>query len=185
VALFEESLALYEEIGQKPGMARVRCMLGNMACDKGDYGQAGALLKESLALMQESKSRRSIASVLEGFAMLALAQQQATLAAQWLGAAEGLRETIGAPLPFDERSGYEQAVAAARTVLGEEAFASAWAQGRATPLEQTITDVLKMGGRGRKALASQKHGATSGYQMGNREEKSAMSSASASGALER
>src|SRR5262249_33530024 len=138
-------LALYEEIGQKPGMARVRCMLGNMACDMGDYGQAGAQLKESLALMQESKSRRNIASVLEGFAILTVAQQQATLAARWLGAAEGLREAIGAPLPFDERAGYEQAVAAARTSLGEEAFARAWAEGRATPLEQTITDALKMG----------------------------------------
>ena len=139
VALFEESLALYEEIGQKPGIARLRCILGNMACDKGDYGQAGAQLKESLALMQESKSRRSIASVLEGFAMLTVAQQQATLAARWLGAAEGLREAIGAPLPFDERADYEQAVAAARTALGEEAFARAWAQGRAMPLEQVIT----------------------------------------------
>ena len=146
VALFEESLALYEEIGQKPGIARLRCILGNMACAKGDYGQAGALLKESLALMQESKSRRSIASVLEGFAMLTVAQQQATLAAQWLGAAEGLREAIGAPLPFDERADYEQAVAATRTSLGEEAFARAWAKGRAMPLEQVITYALETKG---------------------------------------
>ena len=150
VALFEESLALYEELGHKPGIARVRCILGKMACDKGDYGQAGAQLKESLALMQESKSRRGIASVLEGFASLTAAQQQAKLAARWLGAAEGLREAIGAPLPFDERADYEQALAAARTALGEEAFARAWAEGRATPLEQTITDVLKMGGEAGK-----------------------------------
>ncbi|HEX9134858.1 MAG TPA: tetratricopeptide repeat protein, partial [Ktedonobacteraceae bacterium] len=143
VALFEESLALYEEIGQRPGIARLRCILGNMACVKGDYGQAGALLKGSLALMQESKSRRNVASVLEGFAMLALAQQQATLAAQWLGAAEGLREAIGAPLPFDERSDYEQAMTAARTSLGEEAFARARAEGRAMPLEQVIAQAVE------------------------------------------
>jgi DNA-binding NarL/FixJ family response regulator len=118
-------------------------MLGNMACDKGDYGQAGVLLKESLALMQASKSRRNVASVLEGFAMLTLAQQQATLAARWLGAAEGLREAIGAPLPFDECSDYEQAVAAARTALGEEAFARAWAQGRAMSLEQVIAQAVE------------------------------------------
>jgi hypothetical protein len=122
----------------------VRCMLGKMACDKGDYGQAGAQLKESLALRQESKSRRGIASVLEGLAKLTVAQQQAKLAAQLLGAAEALREAIGTPLLPDERADYEQTLAAARTALGEEAFARVWAEGRATPLEQVISNVLKM-----------------------------------------
>jgi hypothetical protein len=119
-------------------------MLGKMACDKGDYGQAGAHLKESLAHKQESKSRRGIASVLEGFAKLTVAQQQAKLAAHLLGAAEVLREAIGAPLLPDERADYEQTLAAARTALGEEAFARVWAEGRATPLEQVISNVLKM-----------------------------------------
>ncbi len=144
VALFEESLALYKEIGNRPGIARVLCMLGKMACDNGDYGQAGAQLKESLALKQES--RRGIASVLLGFATLTAAQQQAKLAARLLGAVEVLREAIGAPLPSDERADYEQTLAAARAALGEEAFARAWAEGRATPLEQAITDVLKIAG---------------------------------------
>jgi predicted ATPase/class 3 adenylate cyclase/DNA-binding CsgD family transcriptional regulator len=138
VALFEESLELYEELGHKPGIARVLCILGKMACDKGDYGQAGVQLKESLALMQESKSKRGIASVLEGFAKLTAAQQQAELAARLLGAAEVLREAIGAHLPLDERDDYDQAVAATRKALGEEAFARAWAKGRAMPLEQVL-----------------------------------------------
>jgi predicted ATPase/class 3 adenylate cyclase len=146
LSLFEESLALYEELGNKPGIARLLWILGKMDCDKGDYGQAGAQLKESLALMQEIKNWRGIASVLEGFATLTMAQQQARLAARWLGAVEVLREAIGAPLPSDERADYEQTLAAARAALGEEAFASAWAEGRATPLEQIITDVLKIAG---------------------------------------
>ena len=141
LALFEESLALYEELGNKPGIARLLCMLGKMACDKGDYGQAGAQLKESLALKQES--RRGIASVLAGFATLTVARQQAKLAAQLLGAVEVLREAIGSPpLSPDERTDYEQALVAARTALGEEAFATAWAQGRAMPLEQAIAYAL-------------------------------------------
>ena len=145
MALFEESLAHYEELGNKPGIARLLWILGKMDCDKGDYGQAGAHLNESLALMQEIKNLRGIASVLEGFATLTMLQQQAKLAARLLGAVGVLREAIGAPLPPDERADYEQTLAAARTALGEEAFARAWAEGRATPLEQTITDVLKMG----------------------------------------
>jgi hypothetical protein len=41
-------------------------------------------------------------------------------------------------------------VAAARTQVGEEAFATAWAQGRTAPVEQVINDVLKMDNDARK-----------------------------------
>jgi predicted ATPase/class 3 adenylate cyclase/DNA-binding CsgD family transcriptional regulator len=136
--LFDECLALYKELGNKPGIARLLRILGKMDCDKGDYGQAGAYLKESLALMQEIKNRRGIASVLEGFATLTVAQQQVRLAARLLGAAEGLREAIGAPVPPDERADYEKTVAATRTRLGEKAFATAWAEGRTMTVEQAL-----------------------------------------------
>jgi predicted ATPase/DNA-binding CsgD family transcriptional regulator len=137
-ALYKESLALYEELGHKPGLARILCILGKMDCDKGDYEQAGAHLKESLALMQEIKNRRGIASVLEGFAMLTMEQQQVRLAAQLLGAAEVLREAIGAPVPLDERADYEQTLAAARTQLGVKSFAAAWDLGRSMTPEQAL-----------------------------------------------
>jgi len=137
-ALFEEILALYEELDHKPGTARILCILGKMACDKGDYVQAGAHLKESLALMQEIKNRRGIASVLEGFATLRAAQQQAWLAARLLGAAEVLREAIRAPVPPDELADYEQTLAATRTQLGEKNFSTAWAEGRSMTPEQAL-----------------------------------------------
>ena len=137
-ALLEESLALYEELGNKPGIARLRLILGKMACDKGDYGLARAHLNESLALMQESKNRRGIATALEGFAMLAMAQQQAWLAARLLGAAQVLREAIRAHVPPDERADYEQMWAAARIRLGDEAFSAALAEGRTMTPEQAL-----------------------------------------------
>ncbi len=42
------------------------------------------------------------------------------------------------------RADYEQAVTASRTQLDEEEFAAMWAEGRAMPLEQNITNVLMM-----------------------------------------
>ncbi len=138
MALFEESLAHYEELGNKPGIARLLWILGKMYCDRGDYGQARAHLNESLALMQEIKNRRGIASVLEGFATLTMLQQQARLAARLLGAAEALREAISAPVPPDERDDNEQSVAAARTQLGEKSFTAAWAEGRKMTPEQAL-----------------------------------------------
>ena len=41
--------------------------------------------------------------------------------------------------------GTEQAVAATRRALGEEAFASAWEEGRARPLEEVIGALLQSG----------------------------------------
>ncbi len=71
-------------------------------------------------------------------------------AARLWGTAEALREAIGALMHPVYRTEYEQAVAAARTELGEEAFAAAWAEGRTAPVEQVINDVLKMNGEARK-----------------------------------
>jgi len=53
-----------------------------------------------------------------------------------------LRESQDVSLPT---ALYEQAVQEACTQLGEQAFVSAWAQGRAMPLEQVIDDALKRG----------------------------------------
>jgi len=82
--------------------------------------------------------------------MLVASQGEHEWAARLWGAAEALREAIGAPMPPVYRATYEQAVALARAQVGEEAFAAAWAEGLAMPLEQTINDVLKMGGEARK-----------------------------------
>jgi hypothetical protein len=112
-----------------------------MDCDEGDYEQAGAHLNASLALMQEIKNWRGIASVLDCFATLTMAQQQARLAARLLGAAEALREAISAPVPPDERDDNEQTLAAARTQLGEKNFTAAWAEGR----KMTPAQVLAAG----------------------------------------
>jgi DNA-binding NarL/FixJ family response regulator len=54
------------------------------------------------------------------------------------GAAEALREAIGAPIPPVYRGAYERAVRAARAQCGEKAFAAAWTQGRTMPLEHIL-----------------------------------------------
>ncbi len=77
---------------------------------------------------------------------VAAGQDQSGRAARLWGAAEAIREQIGAPLPLAEHARYAAAVAHARAALGEHAFEAAWAEGRAQPLEQVITDALK--GRG-------------------------------------
>ena len=45
---------------------------------------------------------------------------------------------MSAPIPPVYRADYERSVAAARTQLGEQAFASAWAEGRTMTPEQVL-----------------------------------------------
>src|SRR5205085_11446503 len=66
------------------------------------------------------------------------AQGKGVWAARLWGAAEFLRERSGgSQLPI-ERVVYEPAVAAARAMLGEQAFAAAWAEGRTMTLKQVL-----------------------------------------------
>ncbi len=58
------------------------------------------------------------------------------------GAAEALREAIGAPLPPNEQEEYRRNIDRAREMLEVEAFASAWKEGRAMTLEQAIDYAL-------------------------------------------
>ena len=141
--LLEESLALCREMGDRDGVAECMARLGGVAAAQGEMERAEALYREGLTLYQEVGDRPGVAECLKELAQVAEAQAEATRAAQLFGAAEVLREAIGASLLPDESSSYEHVVAALRARLGENAFASAWAQGRATTLERAIVYALK------------------------------------------
>jgi hypothetical protein len=66
------------------------------------------------------------------------AEGDAERAARLFGAAEALREALGAPLPPVERAHYDRSIATVRAALGEKAFAAAWTAGRAMPLEAAV-----------------------------------------------
>jgi hypothetical protein len=63
-------------------------------------------------------------------------------AARLLGAAAAVRETRPSRVFAHEFALIDQDTAATRAALGEEAFAAAWAEGRAMSLEQAIADTL-------------------------------------------
>ena len=161
--LLEKSIVLFKEMGHREGIVRTHSVLAQVAAIQGDYGTAHALYEESLEIARKLDYRELIASCLEGLAgevatqgsigitserksladmsneqKILLRRASALWAARLWGAAEVLRETIGIPLPPVERTAYERSVANARTLLGEEAFAAAWADGRTMTPEQAI-----------------------------------------------
>ncbi len=135
----EESLTLYRQMEHREGVAEALCMLGKVEAVRGDHAFARTLYEESLAMAQEIGDRELITCGLEGLASVVAVQGVLAWATRLWATAQALREAIGAPLPPIEWADYEQAVTTARDQLGEETFASAWAEGRALTAEQVLT----------------------------------------------
>lgn len=117
--------------------------LGNVMKSQSDYETARILYTDCLTLLQEMGNKRNIAYALEAVAFLANMQRQSEPAARLMGAAQTLRAAIGSPLPTAEQDEYDRNLAAARTTLGEQAFTTAWEQGRAMTFEQAIEYALQ------------------------------------------
>jgi len=137
-SLTEQALAIFKEMKQQHGTALSLYALAEVAAAGGDSARSQALYKQGVGVARESGDKRAIPSGLEGLAAAVAAQGNYIWAAHLWGAAEVLREAIGTPLPPVERVPYHRAVAAARTQLGEQAFATAWAEGRTLSPEQAL-----------------------------------------------
>ncbi|MGH2615017.1 MAG: ATP-binding protein, partial [Thermomicrobiales bacterium] len=134
---FAEALRQLQELGDSYGAGIALANLGRVARDRGQYWEAAALYAEALTLHWDDGDSGRIASCLTGLGIVAALAGQGERAARLCGAAEALRETIGAPIPR-YRGQFERAIGAARTALGEQAFAAAWAAGRALSLVDAV-----------------------------------------------
>jgi hypothetical protein len=141
-ASFEEALALYRQDGDRRGTALCLQNLGGVARRRGEVVQAEALGREGLVLLRDLGNLRGCTEGLELLASIAGTAGQGERAARLLGAAAAQRETLGTPQPPQEQVEVEQAVAAARAALGEEAWAAAYAAGRALSREQAVAEAL-------------------------------------------
>lgn len=112
--------------------------LAKVFAAQGDHSRAQALCEESIALARQAGDRVNIASGLEGLAAAVAIQGKPAWAAWLWSAAQTLRQAIGAPLPPVERPACESAVAATCNHLGEQAFTTAWNQGREMTPEQAL-----------------------------------------------
>jgi non-specific serine/threonine protein kinase len=136
----EESQALWRHVKDKRYVAIALHGLGQAALAQGDEARAAARFREGMSLRKEIGDKQGLAESLEGWAALH-ATKHPDKAARLFGAAEALREMIGAPVPPVERADYERGVAAVRARLDEAAFAAAWAEGRETTLKDIIAGV--------------------------------------------
>ncbi len=140
--LLEQSLMLFREIGNRRGIAASLSQLGSVTAVQHDWAAAHVLYEESLTVATEVGNKFVIASCLEGLAGVVAAGRaslaHALWAAQLWGAAEALRDTMGAPIPPVERTTYEGRVAVARNSIGKRIFSAYWVLGSTMTPEQAL-----------------------------------------------
>jgi non-specific serine/threonine protein kinase len=129
---FREANRLFHAIGDRAFANVAYSGLADVARGLGELDQAEALYQTVVGTWQQLGHRPGIARCLECLAFVAGAQERLTRAGQLYGAAEALRESLGALMMSDERAEYGQALAVLRARLGERAaeFQQAWEAGR-------------------------------------------------------
>jgi len=143
-SLFAAAVAALHERGEAG--AEVLASIGLMALDQGDFPAAKKAFTDSLRIGRTRGLPWLAAADLEGLAAVAAGQDEAGLAARLFGAADAIRASCGTPVRPSHQALHDRGVATARASLNQEEFSRAYQQGRATPVQQMITDALRYWG---------------------------------------
>jgi adenylate cyclase len=133
--LHEEGLALRREVGDMWVVANSLNNLGNLARDRGDCAEAEGRYRESLVIVREYNDRWAMAYLLEDMGCLAALQGRPERALRLAGAAESLRQALGAPRSAAEEQKLDCGLAEARRAAGEGPAAALLDEGRAMDFE--------------------------------------------------
>jgi hypothetical protein len=183
-ALHEESLKLFREVDDKPGIEMALNSLGCVALVEEDFTAAWSFHKASLVLARELGNHTIIARALDNLGLVAFARGDfllaQTLHVESLALAQALGDSHGIAYLMLELAGeaaalgdlrravcltavaeaqrnslqlsweplvhlpFERAVASAREMLTEDAFAEAWAQGLKMTQDEAIEYALRL-----------------------------------------
>ena len=137
--LLNESVTALQSLGDLVFTAHALTNLGDVRLKLGDYQGAAAAFRQSIALERDTHDRDVLPYSLEGLADAALAGGAPYRAATLWGAAERLREDMGAPLPPNVAVHHASRVAAGRRAAADGVtFERAWQEGRSLTVERTM-----------------------------------------------
>lgn len=149
--LLRRSLELSQRLGYREGVAWSLNLLGVIERRRGRTERAVHLLDESLAEHRDLGDRWRTASVIDELAAVAQQRGRSAYAAFLLGAADAIREQIGAPVPACEQPDRERTSTAVEAALPGEERAEADRAGRAAPLHAVIDGYPEAASRGTPA----------------------------------
>jgi tetratricopeptide (TPR) repeat protein len=145
-AWFAQAIEMIETTGHPWDLTDAWAGLGAANLCTGNLAQAAALYRDSLAQAQEQGFTMLVSTSLLGLAAIAAASGQPETGAHLLGAAEGIAESLGAPLFPRDRPVRDRALAALGTTLGERQLAAAREAGRALTVKEAISEAQAVAG---------------------------------------
>ncbi len=139
---YEEALFLARLQGDRLHTGLVQYNLGLVAEAQNETERAATAFRTALKQEQDLGNAQQIAANLEGLARAALRRARPDQCGRLLGAAEHLREQIGAPVPEVDRPAQQQGLAGVREALGDAGTRAAWSEGRAMGVDAAIAEAL-------------------------------------------
>ena len=139
-----ESARLFEELGDKWRVSVAFRNMGIVLLRQRDYDCAETFFADSIRLRNPAKNWWVVFQSVEGLACIACARGHYRRAAVLFSAAKQIQESLRSTRERDYQAEIDQYVKSTRTSLGEQAFSTAWAAGRAMTLEQAIEYALAM-----------------------------------------
>jgi non-specific serine/threonine protein kinase len=141
--LLDDALDFARRVDYPPGLAIVLSHRAHVARAEGDLRRAVRLFTESIDTAREIHAERFVLGAVAGLAGVALTLGQAARAVRLLGAVAAARQAISIGRPSHTLL-VDRIEAEARALLGEAAFAGAFAAGRALPFSEAVADALAL-----------------------------------------
>ena len=142
LTVLEESVKRGRKVSDRWAVALPLRNLAIIACRRGEYDRARRLLEQSLRDLRIEGEKWFLSRSIETLGAVLVWQREHERATHLLGAAEALREAVGASVLAFYRADYDHAIAAARDALGSEAFDVYWREGRTLTPDAAVAYAL-------------------------------------------
>ncbi|HZO24576.1 MAG TPA: tetratricopeptide repeat protein [Chloroflexota bacterium] len=140
----EEAASVARAVGDRHTLCLALAGLALVARTQGRHDESAKLFEETLLISSELKDQWIMPRATGGLAGAAVLVGDYERAARLFGATVAMRDASGiVEAAHTFRDLYERDEADARTALGDEAFAAAWAEGRAMALNRVVAYALE------------------------------------------
>jgi predicted ATPase/uncharacterized protein HemY len=140
----EKGLSLSQQTGEYPTSCWILAHLGYVCLREGELAQARHFFLKSLHKFREMEYKIGVDFTLEGLASLAVSQKQPARAVRLFAWTEATRAAMQNPRPPSEQADVARDMAAIREMMNEEAYAAAYAEGKAMTMEKAVACALEM-----------------------------------------
>ncbi len=137
--LYKNSVEVLREVQDINFLAYALRRLSHTERYLGNLERATSGCQESLTLNMNLGHKQAVAACVSGFACITLARGGALTAVKLFSAVERQLERIGVSLLPSDSVEFEKNIALARDQIDEEAFSTAWTEGRALTIDEAIT----------------------------------------------